>query len=220
MASVSCLRSDRVSPAVPGIYTNLTAPPEAAFLVLRDRALVDRAKSGDQAAFGEFVRRHQGRIYRVIAHMLRNTAVAEEIAQETFVRAFRAIASFDGRSEPYTWVYRIGVNLALNEIRSRKSRGTPSDVDDPRLSGFMESHENPSEATERKRMYIVLCEGIDSLTEALRVTMILVCIDGLSHDAASQVLGIPEGTIAWRVHEARKRLREHMKKCGIDVDLA
>ena len=76
-----------------------------------DRDLVDRARNGDARAFGELVRRHQQRIHRLAVHMLRDRAEAEDVSQETFVRAFQALARFDGRSEPYTWFYRITINL-------------------------------------------------------------------------------------------------------------
>ena len=79
---------------------------------LTERERVERARTGDEEAFGQLVRRHQPRIHRLAAHMLRDRAEAEDVAQETFIRAYRALARFDGRSEPYTWLYRIAVNLS------------------------------------------------------------------------------------------------------------
>src|SRR5438105_13316913 len=87
-----------------------------------DRDLVEAAKGGDSEAFGAFVRRHQRRVFRLAVHLLRNTAEAEDVAQEAFVRAYGALDRFDGRSEPFTWLYRIAVNLSLNAIRARKTR--------------------------------------------------------------------------------------------------
>src|SRR3982750_449743 len=106
---------------------------------LNDRDLVDRAREGDQEAFGQLVRRYQPRIYRLALHMLRDRAEAEDVAQETFIRAYQALARFDGGREPYTWFYRITVNLALNTIRSRKSArvSNTSDADDPRLEALL-----------------------------------------------------------------------------------
>lgn len=196
-----------------------TGRAASAFVGERDASLLEQARAGDRSAFGELVRRHQARIFRVAAHMVKSAAIAEEIAQETFVRAYNAMGSFDSRSEPYTWLYRIAVNLALNELRSRKTRGIPSDVDDVRLSAVLTSTDDPHAASQRKSTYHALCEAMDSLSEALRTTLILVCIDGLPHDAVAQILGIPEGTVAWRVHEARKKLRAHLEARGINVDL-
>jgi RNA polymerase sigma-70 factor (ECF subfamily) len=189
---------------------------------LTDRDLVDRAKEGDSAAFGLLVRRHQPRIHRLALQMLRDRAEAEDVAQETFIRAYRALPRFDGRSEPYTWIYRITVNLSLNAIRARKTARNGADADDPRLDGLMSEKAggslDPRGQASNKQTYAALCEGIDQLSETLRTTLILVCIDGRSHEEASAVLGAPEGTIAWRVHEARRKLREFMSERGFDPE--
>jgi RNA polymerase sigma-70 factor (ECF subfamily) len=187
-----------------------------------DRELVDRARSGDAGAFGQLVRRHQQRIHRLAAHLLRNRAEAEDVMQETFVRAYRALDRFDGRSEPYTWLYRIAVNLSLNVLRSRKARATGETSlgnEDPRLDGLGEGtpgslfHEARADAA-RKELYVALARGIDELSDTLRTTLVLVCIDGRSHGEAAAILGAPEGTVAWRVHEARRKLKEYMAKQG------
>jgi RNA polymerase sigma-70 factor (ECF subfamily) len=188
-----------------------------------DRDLVDRAKGGDAHAFGQLVRRHQQRIHRLAVHMLRDRAEAEDVTQETFIRAYQALARFDGRSEPYTWFYRITVNLSLNTIRARKTARTGVDADDPRLDALVsEKASSPSNdprgQASRKQLYLTLCEGIDGLSDTLRTTLILVCIDGRSHEEAAQILGAPEGTIAWRVHEARRKLREFMSTRGFDPE--
>ena len=190
---------------------------------LTDRELVDRARKGEVDAFSQLVRRHQPRIHRLAMHVLRNRAEAEDVAQETFIRAYLALDRFDGRSEPYTWFYRITVNLSLNTIRARKSSRVTSASDDPRLDAMM-TEKRPSAMADppgdasRKQLYAALCEGIDSLSDTLRTTLILVCIDGRSHEEASEILGAPEGTIAWRVHEARRKLREFMEKRGFDPE--
>jgi RNA polymerase sigma-70 factor (ECF subfamily) len=190
---------------------------------LTDRDLVDRARQGDAGAFGELVRRHQQRIHRLAVHMLRDRAEAEDVTQETFIRAYQALPRFDGRSEPYTWFYRITINLSLNTIRSRKSSRTSASSDDPRLDGVL-AEKRPSAMADpqgdagRKQLYRALCEGIDALSDTLRTTLIVVCIDGRSHEEAAAILGAPEGTIAWRVHEARRKLREFMNAKGFDPD--
>ncbi len=187
-----------------------------------DRELVDRARDGDAEAFGHLVRRHQARIHRLAVHMLRDRAEAEDVAQETFIRAYQALARFDGRSEPYTWFYRITINLSLNRIRSRKTARTAHDSDDPRLDGLLTDRSpetgDPGGFAERRQLYEHLCEGIDQLSETLRTTLILVSIDGRSHEDASSILGAPEGTIAWRIHEARRKLKEFMTARGFDLE--
>lgn len=187
-----------------------------------DREIVDRARGGEAEAFGELVARHQPRIQRLAVHMLRDRAEAEDVAQETFIRAFRALARFDGRSEVYTWLYRITINLALNRIRSRRSARTSHDTDDPRLDAVLTDRSpdgaDPSATAERKELYRALCAGIDQLSDTLRTTLILVCVDGRSHEEASEILGAPEGTIAWRVHEARRKLREFLGARGFATE--
>jgi RNA polymerase sigma-70 factor, ECF subfamily len=189
---------------------------------LTDRDLVERARGGDRVAFGELVRRHQRRLHRLALHMLRDRAEAEDVTQEAFVRAYGALGRFDGRSEPYTWLYRIAVNLSLNAIRARKSarRSSGAASDDPRLDGI--TRETKSQSTDpadaaKRQLYGALAQAIDDLSETLRTTLVLVCIDGRSHEEAAEILGAPEGTIAWRVHEARRKLREALAVRGFDI---
>jgi RNA polymerase sigma-70 factor, ECF subfamily len=187
-----------------------------------DRDLVDRARDGDAAAFGDLVQRHQQRIHRLAVHMLRDRAEAEDVTQETFIRAYRALARFDGRSEPYTWFYRITVNLSLNRLRARKTARTSHDTDDPRLDGMLVDQRpdsaDPAAKASRQELYGHLARGIDQLSETLRTTLILVCIDGRSHEDVAVILGAPEGTIAWRIHEARRKLRGYLEARGFDPE--
>lgn len=186
-----------------------------------DRELVTAAREGDAEAFGLLVRRHQRRVYRLAVHLLKSAAEAEDVTQDTFVRAYGALDRFDGRSEPFTWIYRICVNLSLNALRSRKTRRASS-PDDPRIEGLLVDNRpaggSPARSTADKQLGRALVEGIDELSDTLRTTLVLVCIDGLSHAEAGEVLGCPEGTVAWRVHEARKKLRSRLSERGFDDD--
>ncbi len=183
-----------------------------------DRELVEAARQGDTEAFGVLVRRHQKRIFRLAVHLLRDGAEAEDVTQDTFVRAYGALDRFDGRSEPFTWMYRIAVNLSLNAIRSRKTSRKSTTPDDPRIEALLADRKSvegdPARLASDRQMAVSLAEGIDALSETLRTTLILVSVDGLSHSEASAILGCPEGTVAWRVHEARKKLRAHLEKQG------
>lgn len=186
--------------------------------IVSDRDLIDRARDGDGAAFGVIVRRYQKRIYRLAVHLLKDAAEAEDVTQDTFVRAYGALDRFDGRSEPFTWMYRIAVNLSLNAIRSRKTKKRATTPDDPRIEGLLvehrATHADPARLSADRQMAMTLCDGLDTLSESLRMTLILVSIDGLSHANAAEVLGCPEGTVAWRIHEARRRLRDFMDGRG------
>lgn len=183
-----------------------------------DRELFEAARQGDAEAFGVLVRRHQKRIFRLAVHMLKDPAEAEDVTQDTFVRAYGALARFDGRSEPFTWIYRIAVNLSLNAIRSRNSRRAGPAADDPRIEGQLVDRNatsgDPAGSASDRQLAAALLDGIDSLSETLRTTLILVAVEGLSHGQAAEILGCPEGTIAWRVHETRRKLRLHLNEHG------
>ena len=189
-----------------------------------DRDLVEAARQGDAEAFGVLVRRHQRRIYRLAVHLLRDAAEAEDVTQDTFVRAYGALDRFDGRSEPFTWMYRIAVNLSLNAIRSRKTRRKATTPEDPRIEGLLVDQRattgDPGGVAADRQMALALCDGIDALSETLRTTLVLVSVDGLSHGEAADVLGCPEGTVAWRVHEARRKLRGFLTDRGYTQDKA
>jgi RNA polymerase sigma-70 factor (ECF subfamily) len=183
-----------------------------------DRELVEAAQKGDANAFGALVRRHQRRVYRLALHLVRNPAEAEDVTQDTFVRAYGALDRFDGRSEPFTWIYRIAVNLSLNAIRARKPSERSSSPDDPRVESLLVERRaklaSPEAASEDKELAFALLTAIDALSDVLRTTLILVIIDGLPHAEAGRILGCSEGTVAWRIHEARRRLREHLAQNG------
>jgi len=187
-----------------------------------DRELVDAARGGNAEAFGKLVRRHQKRVFRLAVHLLRNGAEAEDVTQETFVRAYGAIDRFDGRSEPFTWLYRIAVNLSLNAIRARRTARNAGTTDDPRIEALLVERRpgmaDPARQTTDRELATALCDGIDSLSETLRTTLVLVTIDGMSHAEAAEVLGCQEGTVAWRIHEARKKLREYLSSRGHSAD--
>jgi len=179
-----------------------------------DRELVELARGGDADAFGALVRRHQKRIFRLTSHLLRSAAEAEDITQETFVRAYGALGRFDGRSEPFTWIYRIAVNLSLNAIRARRTTRHSSPPDDPQVESLLLEARgggaSPADATLDRELALALVDGLGELSESLRTTLIMVGIDGLSHAEVAKILGCPEGTIAWRVHEARRKLRAYL----------
>jgi RNA polymerase sigma-70 factor (ECF subfamily) len=206
------LSSDPTKPDLSGRAADATMPERT------DRELVEAAQAGEAEAFGAIVRRHQRRVYRLAVHLLRNPAEAEDVTQDTFVRAYGALDRFDGRSEPFTWIYRIAVNLSLNAIRARKPAERSSSPDDPRVESLLVERRaklaSPEAVSEDKELAIALLAGIDSLSETLRATLILVVVDGLPHADVGNILGCSEGTVAWRVHEARRRLRLYLNERG------
>lgn len=187
-----------------------------------DRELLAAAREGDAQAFGTLVRRYQKRIYRIALHLLRDADDAEDVTQEAFVHAFAALDRFDGRSQPFTWMYRIAVNLSLNAIRARRSRRKAGTLEDPRIEELISSgpraSDSPLVAAVDHELARTLCDAIDALSDTLRTTLVLITVDGLSHAEAAEVLGCPEGTVAWRVHEARRKLRGYLDDHGFRTE--
>ncbi len=173
---------------------------------LEEQQCLERARSGDRAAFGTLMRQHHRRVYRLALQLTGSAGDADDVTQETFLRAYRAIHRFDGRADLFTWLYRICVNVALN-LR-RQGKRIAADLDDPRVPEPVDGAEDPALKAERASAYRELAKALDTLSESLRTTMILACVEQVPYKDIAQVLGCSEGTVAWRVHEARRKLRE------------
>jgi RNA polymerase sigma-70 factor (ECF subfamily) len=170
--------------------------------------LVKRAQAGDRAAFDDLVRRYRARIYALTLHLTGSRSEADDITQDVFTRAYQQLGTFAGRSEFFTWLYRIAVNRALNARRDTARRRT-SGLDDPRVQAAVavDAYGDPRRAAELRQTYARLVTALDRLSPTLRSTVVLVALQGLAHDEAAAVLGCPVGTVAWRIHEARNQLR-------------
>ncbi len=173
-------------------------------------ALVEAAKAGDQRAFEALVIRYRKRIFALALHIIGSASEADDITQDVFLKAYRALPEFEGRSAFFTWVYRMTVNRSLNARRDRARRG--EDSDDPRLelAVAVDARSNPSRAAELRQTYARLLRALDGLPVDMRTTVILVSLQGMSHGEVAVVQNVSEGTIAWRMHEARRRLNEAM----------
>src|SRR5262249_45811732 len=125
---------------------------------------------------------------------------------------YRALASFEGRSEFFTWVYRMTVNRSLNARRDRERRGEEP-MDDLRveLALNIDARGNPAIEAELRQTYTRLVRALDALPVEMRTSVVLVALQGLSHGEAAVVQKCSEGTIAWRIHEARRRLGDSMR---------
>lgn len=187
-------------------------PPEA----LRPRlgadasteALVEAARRGDARAFNHLVRRYRPRILALALHLTGSRSDAEDVAQDTFLKAFQALPDFEGRSAFFTWIYRIAVNRALQLRAARRARPS-TDLNDPRvaLAVAVDAADTPGRALELRETYAQLVAAFDQLSPLLRSTVALVTLQGLSHPEVAAVMESTEGTIAWRMHEARDQLR-------------
>lgn len=177
------------------------------------KALVVRAKAGDDRAFGELVRRYRPRIFALALHLTGRETDADDIAQDVFLKAYRALDSFEGRSEFFTWVYRMAVNRSLNARRDRARRGEVA-MEDPRVDRAVavDAAGDPERAAQLRETYTLLVNALDKLPGAMRTSVVLVALQGLSHAEAAVVQSCSPGTVAWRIHEARTRLRSALER--------
>lgn len=190
-------------------------------------ALVEAAKAGDQRAFESLVRRYRKRIFALALHITGSSSEADDIAQDVFIRAYNALKQFEGRSQFFTWVYRMAVNRSLNARRDRARRGEDT-LDDPRLelAVAVDARGNPGLEAELRQTYARLLRALDSLPIDMRTTVILVSLQGMSHGEVAVIQKLSEGTVAWRMHEARRRLNEALaperihRKWTLSADLS
>jgi RNA polymerase sigma-70 factor, ECF subfamily len=166
-------------------------------------ALVQRACSGDTRAFERLYREHAGRVYGLCLRMTRDTHLAEDCTQETFINAWRALPRFETRSSLSTWLHRIAVNVSL--ARRRKAAPVePLPEDEDRGGGEAEwTLETPVEVREIE-------DAIGALPEGARDALVLHALYGYSHGEAADMLGVAEGTCKAQLHRARKLLRARL----------
>ena len=179
-----------------------------------DAELIAAAKRGDRKAFSDLVVKYQRRVYLAALHVTGNHSDADDVAQETFVKAFRHIAGFDGRSDIFTWLYRIAVNTALNQLRSQK-RADRLVRDPDGEEGPVGERVDPAQRTPREWVEIgdrlrQVLEQVCELSPVLRVTLVLATVEQLPYKRIAEIMEVPEGTVAWRVNEARRQLRDRM----------
>ena len=179
-----------------------------------DRTLVRQAQSGDLDAFDQLVVRYQERIYALVYHMTSNHEDAHDLAQEAFVKAWKALKNFKGDSSFYTWVYRIAVNHTLNHLKTRRSRThhiSLNDLDfnaehDPDLVQLI-SHKNPRRDANLRELGERLNAAMLKLSEEHRTVVTLHDIQGMPHDEIAQILECNPGTVRSRLFYARQQLQ-------------
>jgi RNA polymerase sigma-70 factor (ECF subfamily) len=173
--------------------------------------LVARAKAGDPRAFDALVRRYRPRIFALALHLSGSESDADDIVQDVFVRAYAALDRFEGRSEFFTWVYRLTLNRAFDARRARaRRREAAIDEYDPRIERSIEvdAPGDPARAAELRQIYVRVLRALDALPHAISATVVLVALQGLSNVEAAVVQGCSPKTIGWRLHVGRKQLLE------------
>ena len=192
-----------------------------------ESALVARAKSGDMDAFSELVTHYERRVFRMAKQITQNDDDAEDVLQETFLKAYTHLDNFQGNSKFYTWLVRIAVNEALMKLRKRRSDRTVP-LDEPINTGEDEMvreiavwDENPEESYSREELGALLNEAIQSLKSAYRTVFILRDIEELSIEETAEALNLSISAVKSRLLRARLQLREKLtrqfKKKGDDA---
>lgn len=184
-----------------------------------DIALVERANAGDQRAFGMLVLKYQRRIQRLIGRMVRDADLVEDIAQETFIRAYRALHQFRGDAQFYTWLYRIAVNTAKKSLLELKRDPTVSESwlarDDEDETSWQKneptSDETPESTLAAKEIASVVNAAMAELPDELLQAITLREIEGLSYDEIATAMNSPIGTVRSRIFRAREAISERIK---------
>ena len=177
-----------------------------------DASLIGRIAGGDATALRALFARHQVRVFRFILRLVRNEAVAEELANEVFLEVWRNAASFEGASSATTWVLSIAHHRAVSSLRKRREESWDEDA----AAALPDSGDNPEVLAQKADKSTILRRCVDALSPEHKGIVDLVYYHELSISEASAVLQIPENTVKTRMFYARKRLSELLKEAGID----
>lgn len=182
-----------------------------------DAALVKRAQAGEKRAFELLVNKYQRRILRLLGRILHNQSDVEDIAQETFLKAYRALPKFRNESAFYTWLYRIAVNTARNHISSKHNQVFVSDQMESQdgetfsLLDNLTDGETPETHLHNREIIEALQIALEELPEQLRQAIVLRELEGLSYEEISTAMDCPVGTVRSRIFRAREAISERLK---------
>lgn len=182
-----------------------------------DQALVERAQQGDKRAFGMLVEKYHRKLGRLLSRMIRDQSEVEDVVQESFIKAYRALPSFRGDSAFYTWLYRIGINTAKNYLVSMGRRPQVlQDVEIEDVENFedgdeMRSLDTPETAMMTKEIAQTVNDTVESLPEELRVAITLRELEGLSYEEIANVMQCPIGTVRSRIFRARETIAARLR---------
>jgi RNA polymerase sigma-70 factor (ECF subfamily) len=182
-----------------------------------DRQLVARAQRGDKHAFELLVEKYQRKLARLLSRFIRDPAEVEDVTQEAFIKAYRALPAFRGDSAFYTWLYRIGINTAKNYLRAMGRRApTSTEVEAEEAEGFEEGEQlrdinTPESVLLSKEIAATVNATIEQLPEELRTAIQLREIEGMSYEDIAQVMNCPIGTVRSRIFRAREAIAEQLR---------
>lgn len=181
-----------------------------------DQELVRRVQRGDTAAFDLLVRKYQHRIAALIGRYIADWSEVQDVAQETFIRAYRAMGNFRGDAQFYTWLHRIAVNTAKNHLVVHRRRPPTDDIDVSDAEQFdsgirLRDSDTPERELMRQQMEQTVMRAVEALPEELRVAITLREVDGLSYEDIATRMGCPIGTVRSRIFRAREAIDQELK---------
>ncbi|HMU99478.1 MAG TPA: RNA polymerase sigma factor RpoE [Rhodocyclaceae bacterium] len=182
-----------------------------------DQALVERAQSGERHAFDLLVSKYQRKLGRLLSRYIRDPAEVEDVAQEAFIKAYRALPAFRGDSAFYTWLYRIGINTAKNYLVSQGRRApTTTEFDSEEAETFEDGDQlrdinTPESLLLSKQIGETVNGAVEALPEELRTAIVLREIEGLSYEEIAQIMNCPIGTVRSRIFRAREAVAAKLR---------
>lgn len=182
-----------------------------------DRKLVERAQSGDKGAFDQLVAKYQRKLSRLLARFIRDPSEVEDVSQEAFIKAYRALPSFRGDSAFYTWLYRIGINTAKNYLVAQGRRApTSTEYDSEEAESFDDGEQlrdinTPESLLLSKQIGETVNAAMEGLPEELRTAIMLRELEGMSYEEISRIMNCPIGTVRSRIFRAREAVAGKLK---------
>ena len=181
-----------------------------------DQQLVQRAQRGDLRAFDLLVLKYQGRIGALVSRYIADAGEVEDVTQEAFIKAYRALSKFRGDSAFYTWLYRIAANAAKNHLVAKGRRpGADATIEDAEVfddGGLVSETSSPEAMAMGDELAAVVEQALQSLPEELSAALTLRELEGLSYDDIAEVLGCPVGTVRSRIFRAREAIDEQVRQ--------
>ncbi len=181
-----------------------------------DEALVKRVQSGDNTAFDALVLKYQHKLTKLISRYVREPSEVMDVAQETFIKAYRAIPNFRGESAFYTWLYRIAINTAKNHLAAQSRRPVEGGVDSQEAEQFLgesdlKENSTPERLLLRDEIEQTVSAAIEELPEDLRTAITLRELEGLSYEEIAQAMDCPIGTVRSRIFRAREAINQRLQ---------